>query len=392
VVYNRCSPQRLSIDRVGNPLGLPVKSRVRTNTLRPRFCRLAADFSVDWVSLNVSQTGESSGDTGLRAWDGRTLGRTGLEVTVAGYGGGSVGNFGRVLSNRQAERILDAAWAAGIRYFDTAPFYGRGRSERRIGAFLSEKSRAEFVLSTKVGRLLDPAPDGAEDDGLFLEPAPFNPRWDYSYDGVMRSYADSLQRLGLDRIDILYVHDIGRRLHGEAAAAQLEILKHGGVRALEKLRSEGAIRGYGLGVTEIDVCLDCLDYADPDAFLLAGRYTLLAQTEASPLLEACVKREVSLVIGGIFASGILATGAIAGARYDYAPAPPDILERVRRLDQLCRDHATSLSAAALQFPLAHPVVASVLLGAGSVKSLQQCLAGLAAPVSDRLWQALGDET
>ena len=323
--------------------------------------------------------------------DRRALGRTGLEVTVAGYGGGSVGNFGRVLSNREAEQILDAAWTAGVRYFDTAPYYGRGRSERRLGAFLSERPRSDFVLSTKVGRLLASAPGGAQEDGIFLDPAPFDPRWDYSYDGVMRSFEDSLQRLGLDRIDVLYVHDIGARLHGDAAAAQLERLKRGGLPALERLRGNGAIKGYGLGVTEIDVCLECLDYGDPDAFLLAGRYTLLERTQASALLDTCLARNASVVIGGVFASGILATGPVAGARYDYAPASPEIQDRVRRIAKLCEEHATSLSAAALQFPLAHPAVACVLLGAGSRKSLQQCLAGLEAPISGALWEALRGE-
>jgi len=251
-----------------------------------------------------------------------------------------------------------------------------------------EKPRDQFVLSTKVGRLLDSAPGGADEDGIFLDPAPFHPRWDYSYDGVMRSFEHSLHRLGLDRIDILYVHDIGRRLHGNEAPAQIETLKRSGLKALEQLREGGTIAGYGLGVTEIDVCQDCLDYGDPDVFLLAGRYTLLERTEANPLLDVCLKRNVSLVIGGVFASGILATGPVAGARYDYAPAPARILEQVRRLDELCTAHSTTLSEAALQFPLSHPAVATVLLGAGSIRTLRQCLAGLEAEIPDSLWSAL----
>jgi len=324
----------------------------------------------------------------MKGSDKRPLGQTGLEVTVASYGGGSVGNFGRLLSNREAQDILDAAWAGGIRYFDTAPFYGRGRSERRIGAFLEEKPRGEYVLSTKVGRLMDPAPGGAEEDGLFLNPSPFDPRWDYSYDGVMRSYADSLQRLGLVRIDLLYVHDIGERLHGEDADRQLAILKQGGLKALEELRSSGAIAGYGLGVTEVGVCLHCLDYGDPAAFLLAGRYTLVEQAEAMPLLDACQDRGVSIIVGGVFASGILATGPVAGARYDYAPASPEMLARIARMEAICRSHGVSLAAAALQYPLAHPTVTSVLLGAGTLRSLDQCLAGLEADIPDGLWQDL----
>lgn len=324
----------------------------------------------------------------MKPSDRRPLGKTGLEVTIASYGGGSVGNFGRRITNAEAAAILDAAWEAGIRYFDTAPFYGRGRSERRIGAFLSEKPRDDFVLSSKVGRLLRPAPGGAEEDGLFLDPSPFDPFWDYSYDGVMRSYEFSLHRLGLDRIDILYVHDIGERLHGEDAAKQLQTLQQGGIKALEELRSSGAIKGYGLGVTEVGVCLDCLDYADPCAFLLAGRFNLAEQTEALPLLDKCLDGGVSLVIGAVFASGILATGPVPGALYDYAPATDDMLERVRRLEAICADHDVALSAAALHFPLVHPAVASVLLGAGTLRSLTQCIAGMQARMPGSLWEEL----
>jgi len=318
----------------------------------------------------------------------RPLGRTGLDVTIASYGGGSVGNFSRHLDNAQANAILAAAWDAGIRYFDTAPFYGRGRSERRLGLFLDEKPRDEFVLSTKVGRMLEHRPGGAEEDGLFVNPSPFDPFWDYSYDGVMRSFDYSLHRLGLSRVDILYVHDIGARLHGEDAAIQLRTLQDGGLKALEDLRASGAIKGYGLGVTEADVCLDCLDYGDPDAFLLASRYTLAEQAEALPLLQKCLERTVSLVIGGVFASGILATGPVPGALYDYAPASDEAIEHVRRLQEVCERHDTSLSAAALQFPLMHPAVATVLLGAGTLRSLEQCIAGLSAEIPEALWDEL----
>lgn len=324
----------------------------------------------------------------MKASDTRKLGRTGLDVTVASYGGGSLGNFFRVLTNADANAILHAAWEGGLRYFDTAPYYGRGKSERRTGAFLSEKPRDQFVLSTKVGRLLYPAGDALEEDGIFLDPSPFNARWDYSYDAVMRSHEASLQRLGLDRVDILYVHDIGARLHGDAADAQLRTLQNGGLKALEELRASGAIRGYGLGVTEVGVCLDCLDYGDPDAFLLAGRYSLLDRDEAKPLLDACLDRQVALVIGGVFASGILATGAVPDARYDYAPAPPEVLDRVRAMEAVCQRHGISLAAAALQFPLAHPAVASVLIGAGTLRSLEAGIAGIETEIPPAFWDEL----
>ncbi|MCB2078850.1 MAG: aldo/keto reductase [Novosphingobium sp.] len=327
----------------------------------------------------------------MKAADTRPLGRTGLEVTLVSYGGGSLGNFYRRIGNADAHAILDAAWNEGIRYFDTAPVYGRGRSERRLGMFLGEKPRDEYVLSSMVGRLMVPARGEVAQDGIFLDPAPFNSRWDYSYDGVLRSHEESLQRLGLDRIDILYVHDIGRRLHGDAADEQMRIFRSGGLKALEQLVGSGAIAGYGLGVTEVDVCVDMLDYANPEAFLLAGPYTLLDHAAAKPLLDRCLKRRVSLAIGGVFASGILATGAVPGARYDYAPADPDILDRVRKLEYIAASHGVMLSAAALQFPLAHPAVATVLLGAGRLSSLEQGIGGIEAHVSPAFWRDLCEQ-
>ncbi len=324
----------------------------------------------------------------MKVSDRRPLGGSGLEVTAASYGGGSLGNFYRRIGNADAAQLMQAVWDCGIRYFDTAPFYGRGRSERRIGAFLGDQPRADFVLSTKVGRILEPAPGGADEDGIFFDPAPFNVRYDYSYDGVMRSHEHSLQRLGLERVDILYVHDIDRMIHGADTDYHLGQLKDGGIRALEELRSGGAIAAYGLGVNEIRTCLDCLDYADPDAFLLAGRFTLLEQSAALPLLERCVERAVSVVVGSVFNSGILATGAVAGARYNYDTAPAAVMESVRQIEATCAAHDTELASAALQFPLSHPAVASVLLGVGTLNSLRRSVAGFEAEIPRELWQEL----
>lgn len=320
----------------------------------------------------------------------RPLGASGLEVTLASYGGGSLGNFYRRISNGEAAVLLDAVWDAGIRYFDTAPVYGRGRSERRLGAFLGDKPRDSFILSTKVGRLMDPARGAVEEDGIFLDPAPFNVRYDYSYDGVMKSHEHSLQRLGLDRVDILYVHDIGEMIHGAEAGERLRDLKEGGLKALEALRSDGTISAYGLGVNEVQACFDCLDYGDPDAFLLAGRFTLLEQHAALPLLDKCLERRVSIVAGSVFNSGILATGAVPGAHYNYAEAPEQVMETVRRMAAVCRSHGVELATAALQFPLSHPAVASVLLGVGTTASLARNMAGLDAEVPDALWRELAD--
>lgn len=310
---------------------------------------------------------------------------------MASYGGGSVGNFYRCMTNAQAHAVLEAAWEAGIRYFDTAPFYGRGRSERRLGAFLQEKPHDSYVISTKVGRILTPARGRVEEDGIFLDPSPFNSRYDYSYDGVMRSYEHSLHRLGLDRVDVLYVHDIGVALHGADAHAQLQTLKRGGLVALEELRKCGDISAYGLGVTEVEACLDCLDYGDPDAFLLAARFTLLDQYDVRPLLSSCLERNVSIVIGGVFNSGILATGAIPGARYNYGAAPAAVMDTVRRIEAVCNRHSIDISTVALQFPLAHPAVATILLGAGTVASLGRNVAAFSIDVPDALWRDLVED-
>jgi D-threo-aldose 1-dehydrogenase len=322
----------------------------------------------------------------------KPLGKSGLEVTVASYGGGSLGNFYRRITNAEAVAVLDAAWDAGIRYFDTAPLYGRGRSERRLGAFLDEKPRDSYVLSTKVGRLMVPAKGNTEQDGIFFDPAPFNTEHDYSYGGIMRSFEHSLQRLGLDRIDIVYVHDIGPWFHGDKNAMYMHQFKEGrGLEALEELRRNGDIKAYGLGVNEVEACLDCLDYGHPDAFLLARRFTLLEHDTAKPLLDRCAQESVSIIVGGVFNSGILATGAVAGAHYNYAEATPEVLALVRRLEAVCERHGVQLSAAALQFPFIHPAVTSVLLGSGTVSSLQRNVEGLRATIPAEFWRELVQE-
>ncbi len=318
----------------------------------------------------------------------RPLGRSGLRVGPVSLGAASLGNFYRTIGNAEAEAVVDAAWDAGLRYFDVAPFYGRGLAERRLGASLIGRPRDDYIVSTKVGRLLAPALGGLEEDGIFQNPAPFNSRYDYGYDGVMRSFEHSLQRLGLDRVDFLLAHDIGEMLHGADAPRQLDAFRHGGLKALEELRAGGAIAGYGLGVNETAACLDCLDYGDPDIFLLAGRFTLLEQTSALPLFDRAAERGVSIVVGGVFNSGILATGSVPGARYDYAEAPPAIVERVRAFEAVCERHAVPLAAAALHFPLLHPAVATVLLGVGTVASLQRNVEALDLPISAAFWQDL----
>ncbi|MCX5493321.1 aldo/keto reductase [Kaistia dalseonensis] len=319
----------------------------------------------------------------------RPLGRTGLDVTALSFGGASIGNLYQAVTNQAAHETLQAAWDAGIRFFDTAPRYGHGLSERRLGDFLRDKPRDSYVLSTKVGRILTPLRGRVMGDYGFVDVLPFEQEYDYSYDGIMRSHEASLHRLGLDRIDVLYMHDIGTDTHGEAQNAEYEpVAFSGGLKAMQELRAAGDVKAIGLGVNEVEVCLRALDHADLDAFLLAGRFTLLEQEAARPLIAACLARGASLVIGGVFNSGILATGPVPGAHYNYAEPPAEIVERVRRLQAVCARHDVPLAAAAQRFPLSNPAVASVLLGVSNKRNLDRNLASMDVVIPDALWADL----
>ena len=324
----------------------------------------------------------------------RGLGRSGLSLTVLGLGTAPLGNLYRPVSDSAARETLDAAIELGIRYFDTAPYYGFGLSERRLGDAL--RGRAGAVLSTKVGRLLRAAPDvdtAGERHG-FVSPMPFEPMFDYSLDGILRSHEQSLQRLGLARIDLLLIHDIGRFTHGEKHAATMaQLTQGGGFDALRRLRDEKLVSAIGIGVNEIDICLEVMDRVELDALLLAGRYTLLEQGAIDRLLPRCVAEGVSLVIGGPFNSGILATGSSAAAtpRYNYDAAPAAVRERVVRLESVCARHGVPLAAAALQFPLAHPAVASVIPGFASAAEVRAGVAHFRTPVPSEFWADLQSE-
>ena len=317
------------------------------------------------------------------------IGATGLEVSSLGLGCAPLGNLYRPLDDSVASGIFGAAWNHGIRLFDTAPHYGQGLSERRVGDALRGESRGDYVLSTKVGRLLRPAGYATERHG-FVSPMPFDISYDYSYGGVMRSYEHSLQRLGLDRIDILLMHDIGRATHADRNDELFPIAMQQGYRAMAELRSNGDVRAIGIGANEWEVCAMALDQGDWDCFLLAGRYTLLEQEALHSFLPACEARNCSVVVGGPYNSGILATGVRGGgaAYYNYQPAPPGVLEKVLRLEDACAEHGISLAAAALQFPLAHPAVASVIPGIDSVNRVAQTLRLLRTPIPAHFWRAL----
>ena len=324
----------------------------------------------------------------MKAADTRRLGRTGLRVSQIGFGGAPLGNLFAALSEADAASAVAGAFAAGIRLFDTAPLYGHGLSEHRIGAVLRHYKRDEFVLATKIGRLL--RPDPAADGGLYRGILPFATEFDYSYDGVLRSIEDSLQRLGLARLDIVHIHDIDVWTHKSQAAMDerfAEVMR-GGYRALLRLRDEKAIGAIGVGVNEWQACQRFAEAGDFDCFLLAGRYTLLEQAALDSFLPLCVARNIAIIIGGPFNTGILATGAVAGATYNYHPAPAEVMERVRRIEMVCRAHGVALASAALQFPLHHPAVASVIPGARSAAEVAANLATFETAVPAALWAEL----
>ncbi|RWN32844.1 MAG: aldo/keto reductase [Mesorhizobium sp.] len=304
----------------------------------------------------------------------RRIGQTALEVTEVSFGGAALGGLYRACSREAAMETLQGAWDAGLRYFDTAPFYGFGLSERRFGDFLRYKPRDSYVLSTKVGRLFRPVPDDQVPDHSYVDPLPFAFDYDYSYDGIMRSVEFSYARLGLNRIDILFVHDIGAYTHGvEKTKLHFRDLMDGGLKALEELKRSGVISAYGLGVNEVQICLDVMREAPLDCILLASRYSLLDRSAEAELLPLCRARQTSLVIGGVFNSGILATGPVQGAHFDYRPASHDVLDRVGAMERIAAEGGYPLAAAAFQFPLHEPAVATVLTGTAKLANLTRNL-------------------
>ena len=319
-----------------------------------------------------------------RTFEKRRVGQTALEVTTLGLGGATLaGIFARVPAE-QARATVAHALDMGITYVDTAPQYGLGRSEHLVGDVVRER-RAGTVLSTKVGRLLAPVTDGRQDKGNWIDPLPFNQVYDYSYDGVMRSFEDSLQRLGLSSVDIIYVHDIGVATHGVEGNKPLwQQLASGGYKALRELRDGGVIKAIGLGVNEWEVLMDAFALGDWDVFLLAGRYTLLEQTSLDPFLTTCVKRGASVVVGGPFNSGIL----VGGETFNYAKAPETVVAKVKAIEAVCRDFGVPLPAAALQFPLTHPAVCNVLPGPRSPAELDGILAWWDVHIPGELWTTL----
>lgn len=308
-----------------------------------------------------------------------------------GLGGAPIGNLYAPLDEAQSEATLSEAWRLGVRYFDTAPLYGHGLSEQRIGRFLQQHARDDFVLSTKVGRLLQADPAAPRERDGYVQGLPNSPRFDYSFEGTLRSLEQSMQRLGLDRIDIAYIHDIDRHTHGGDQPVRFREAMDGAYRALERLRGEGVLRAIGLGVNEWEACRDAIHVGDFDCMMLAGRYSLLDTSSAHELVPLCLSKNVRLILAGVFNSGILAGGPAAGARFDYRPASESLLRRVERISEVCATFSVTLPAAALQFAMACPAAATVVVGARSPAEIAQAVAHAAAPIPPALWQGLVDE-
>jgi D-threo-aldose 1-dehydrogenase len=317
----------------------------------------------------------------------RALGRNPLRVSVLGLGCGPFGNLLADVADADLHAATAAARGAGVTYFDTAPFYGHGLSEHRIGECLRRVPRDAYVLSTKVGRLLKPD-QSAVTQGPFASTLPFATVFDYSYDGAMRSVEDSLQRLGLARIDIVHIHDVNRKWQGDLLESRYGESMRGAYRALEKLRADGTIRAIGVGVNDPDILVRYATDGDFDCFMLAGRYTLIDTTALPALLPLCERKRIGSLLAAPLSSGILATGAVAGAKHWYADAPPDVLERVRHIQDVCGRHRVPLLAATLQFPLAHPALASVVVGMRSAREVTDAANALRHPIPADLWREL----
>jgi len=320
----------------------------------------------------------------------RPLGKTGLEVSILGFGAAPIADLYTNVSESDAVDTVVASLEAGVNLVDTSPLYGRGLSELRVGAALRHFSPDDLILSTKVGRVTDPFSDEGG-PSVFHGGLTHGIRLDYGYDGTMRSLEQSLLRLGRERIDLALIHDLDVLTHGDELEKHYQTALDGAVRALTELRDAGVISGYGLGVNEPNIAERFAKDCDPDAILLAGRYSLLEQPALATFLPLMEKRNIGVILGGVFNSGILATGAIPGARYDYAPAPPEIMERVAKMESACRRHDTPLRRAALHFALGHPAVSSLVLGAVSPNEVAEQVADLSSPPPTALWADLVSE-
>lgn len=319
----------------------------------------------------------------------RRVGRTALELPAFGFGSAHLGELYRKVEEEDSRATLDAAWKLGVRYYDTAPWYGRGLSEHRVGGFLRTKPRSEFYLTTKLGRTLHrPGNPLTFDRSPWVGGLNFDVQFDYSYDGLMLSYEQALQRMGIDTVDALLIHDLDEPQHGARYKDHAAALIDSGMRALRELKASGDIKAVGMGINTGSALQTIASRVELDFVLVAMPYTLLDQSSLHTGMAACAARGVSVIIGAPFASGILATGPGGNARYGYAMAPADVQAKVRALQAMCDEHGVSLPAAALQFPLAHPSVVSIIPGAARPSEITQNIAALSATIPEAFWRAL----
>jgi D-threo-aldose 1-dehydrogenase len=325
----------------------------------------------------------------------RRVGKTKLEVTTLGLGGAPMGGFRAKITDAEAVALTDAGYDAGVRYFDTSPFYGYGRSELRMGAALREKPRDDFVLSTKIGRILHALKPGEKKPADFRDNGlpGFAPVFDYTYDGVMRSLEHSHHRLGLAKIDIALIHDVDFWTTKDRGVLEerFKTVMDGGFRALDELRKAGVIGAIGVGINESDTSLRFIQAGDFDCMLLAGRYTLLEQGALGSFLPECVKRGVSVILGGPYNSGILTGGVKPGATHDYVAAPAPLVEKAQKIEAVCQRHGVELGAAAMQFPLFHPALCAVIPGALSIAEVKQNVGRMSVKIPADLWSELKRE-
>ena len=325
----------------------------------------------------------------------RKVGKTKLEVTELGLGGAPMGGFRATIPDAEAVKLTDDGYDAGIRFFDTSPYYGYGRSELRMGAALREKPRDSYVLSTKIGRILHPMKPGEKPPADFRENGlpGFAPVYDYTYDGVMRSLEHSHMRLGLQKIDIALIHDVDFWTTKDRAVLEerFKTVMDSGYRALDELRKAGIIGAIGVGINESDTSTRFIKAGDFDCMLLAGRYTLLEQGGLEEFLPECSKRGVSVILGGPYNSGILTGGVKPGATHDYVAAPQPLIEKAQKIEAVCQRHGVDLGAAAMQFPLFHPALCAVIPGALSIAEVKQNVERLSAPIPSELWSELKRE-
>jgi D-threo-aldose 1-dehydrogenase len=343
----------------------------------------------------ISLATEPHSKTGENVNSRRFVTRNGTELSFSTMGLGTVpiGELYEVIDETTAIATVEQAYHSGIRLFDTSPHYGNGIAEARLGAGLRGAPRAGLVVSTKIGRVMDPLGKPPERNKDVISPGFVGgyrhaPHFDYSYDGTMRSVEQSLLRTGLSRLDVVLIHDCDVWTHGQDAGRRFAEAMDGAYRALDKLRSDKTVAAIGFGINEADTCVKFARAGDFDLAMMAGRYTLLDQSGVGEFMPLAVEKKMGVMLAGVFNSGILATGAVPGAKFEYGAAPPGILERVRRIEEICARRGTSIRRAAMQFPMAHPAVVSIVLGAARPGEVEANVADVEAPIPAALWSDL----